>query len=99
MSGDLSFFLTSKKTTGQDIQLIDPIWSHEVREGRRRWGWWRGGGAASPAMVVMMTSALPQRHYVLEADVRLRGVVDAVGDRHHGNRIDGAACGPVTATH
>lgn len=50
-------------------------------------------------VVVVMTSALPQRHDVLEADVGLRGVVDAVGDRHHGNGGDGAAAGPVTAAH
>lgn len=35
--------------------------------------------------MVVMASALPHRHDVLEADVRLRGVVDAVGDRYHGD--------------
>lgn len=96
MSGDLSLFLTPKKTT--DVQLIDPIGFHEVREGRRGRRRWRGGGAASPAVVVV-TSALPQRHDVLEADVRLCGVVDAVWDRHHGNGVDGAAAGPVPGAH
>lgn len=72
-------------------------------EGRRGWRRRRGGGAAPPAVVVVvmmvMASALPQRHDVLEADVGLRAVVDAVGDRHHGNRGDGAAAGPVPAAH
>lgn len=100
---------SAKKTTGQDLQLIDPIRCHKVGERGRGWRWWRGGAAstattaaaASPSAVVMVvvTSALPHRHDVLEADVRLRGVVDAVGDRHHGDRVDGAAAGPVTAAH
>ena len=64
------------------------------------WRWWRGGAASPPAVVmVVMASALPHRHDVLEADVRLRGVVDAVGDRYHGDRVDGAAAGAVTAAH
>lgn len=72
-----------------------------MREGWRGSRGRRGRGAAPPAVVVvavmMMTSALPQRHYVLEADVRLRGVVDAVGDGDHGDGGDRAAAGPVTA--
>lgn len=99
---------SAKKTAGQDLQLIDPIRCRKVGERGRGWRWWRGGAAAtstatatSPSAVVMVvvTSALPHRHDVLEADVRLRGVVDAVGDRHHGDRVDGAAAGPVTAAH
>lgn len=66
-----------------------------MREGRRRGRRWRGGGASSAVVVVVMASAPPQRHDVLEADVCLRGVVDAVGDGHHGNRGDGGAAGPT----
>lgn len=51
------------------------------------------------AVVVVMTPAPPQRHQVLEADVGLRGVVDAVGDRHQGEGRHGAAAGAVTAAH
>lgn len=49
--------------------------------------------------MVVMTSAPPERHNVLEADVGLRGVVDTVGDRHHGDGVERAAAGPVTAAH
>lgn len=79
------------------IQLIDPVRFHQVREGRRGGRRWRRG-RASPAVVVV-ASASPQCYNVLEADVCLCGVVDAVGDRHHGDGGDGGAAGPVTAAH
>lgn len=96
-STDLSCF-SPEKETGQDLQLVDPIRSHEVREGGRGWRGWRWGGAAPPAVVVV-ASAPSQRHDVLEADVRLRGVVHAVRDRNHGDGVDGAAARPVAAAH
>lgn len=78
--------------TTQDVQLIDPVRSHEVRQWRRGWRRLRG-------RVVVMNSALCQRHNVLEGDVCLRGVVHTVRDGHHSTRGDGAAGGSVTAAH
>ena len=59
-----------------DIQLVDGV---HLSRGRGR----ESGGRASPVAIVMTSS-------VLEADVRLRGIVDAVRDRYHGNRADRA---------
>lgn len=81
------------------IQLIDPIWSHDVREGGWVRRWWRRGAASLAMVMMMMASAPPQSHDVLEADVRLCGVVHTVWDGHHGNRGERGAAGPVTAAH
>ncbi len=37
---DFSCF-SPEKEAGQDLQLVDPIRSHEVREWGRGWRWWR----------------------------------------------------------
>lgn len=62
--------------TGEDVQLIQPIWCHEV--GRRRGRWWRGRVAA--LVVEVTSSALPHSYNVLEGDVSLRAAVNTVGD-------------------
>lgn len=50
------------------------------------------------AVVVLVTcSALSHSHHILEGDVSLRAAVNTVGDRHHGNRVEGAAAGAVSA--
>lgn len=81
---------------GSNIQLIDPIRSDGFRQGRRGGRWsWGGGASLAVAVMVVMSSAPPQCHDVLEADVCLGGVVHTVWDGHHGNRGDGGAAGPT----
>lgn len=78
-----------------NIQLIDSIGSHQVREGRGRRRR-RGRGRVSS---VVVTSAPPQHHNVLEADVCLCGVVHTVWDGHQGAGGNGSVAGPVSTVH
>lgn len=89
--------MPGKTSAGQDIQVMNRMWSHEVRGGGR--GRRRGTGAAYSAVVVVMTSVLPVSHDVLEGDVSLCAVVHAIRDHHHGDGGHGTAASAVTAAH